>query len=293
MSLGKLFLKRKTLTVFLIAFISGSVWLHPASSTAEDNRYISVGSAQIKKAVIAFPEIRNQDTATGLLAKGIRDIVIKDLQFLGIFSFLDPIAFIEKPTQAGILPDSFKMNEWSAIGTEFLLKTGISQSLDKTLVLETHIYDVTNSKQIFSKRYVAPSHDMKNIAHSFANDVVQSLTGTPGIFLTKIAMSCDRSGKKEIYIMNYDGTEVKQVTHHRSIAFGPAWSPDGNRLAYSLITRHSDNTKNIDLFEFNFVNNTLRLLSDKIGINSGAAYSPDGQKIALTLSYLVNPSVLM
>jgi len=258
---------------------------------AADSNYISVGTAQTKRAIIAFPEVRTLDTATALLGRSIADIVQKDLQFMGIFSFLDSSAFIENPAKAGILPESFKMNEWAAIGAEFLLKTSLTKGLDQTLAFEAHVYDIAGAKQLFAKRYVAPVSDLKSIANNFANDVVQGLTGMPGIFLTKIAMSCDKSGKKEIYMMNYDGTDVKQVTHHRSIAFGPAWSPDGNRLAYSLITRHANNNKNIDLFEYNFVNSTIRLLSDKVGINSGAAYSPDGQKIALTLSYLGNPEI--
>lgn len=290
---------RKYFISFVFALITSFTWSLVDSNSAysagqpgqDDSRYISVGTAQTKKAVIAFPEVRTQDAATALLGKSIADIVQKDLLFMGIFNFLDPSAFIENPAKAGILPETFKLNEWAAISTEFLLKTGLTKGLDQTLVFEAHVYDIAGSKQIFSKQYVAPVADIKNLAHGFANDVVQSLTGMPGIFLTKIAMSCDKSGKKEIYMMKYDGTDVKQVTHHRSIAFGPAWSPDGTRLAYSLITRHSDNIKNIDLYEFNFTNNTVRLLSDKKGINSGPAYHPDGKKMALTLSYLGNPEI--
>src|SRR6185312_7958165 len=63
------------------------------------------------------------------------------------------------------------------------------------------------------------------------------------------------------------------------------------RIAYSLFTRHTDNIKNIDLYEFNFTTNTVRLLSGRQGINSGAAYSPDEKKIAMTLSYQGNPEV--
>ena len=83
---------------------------------------------------------------------------------------------------------------------------------------------------MLAKRYVGDADETKVVAHTLANDVVTALTGLPGIFLTKIAMSCDRTGKKEIYIMDFDGTDVKQVTHHRSIAFAPAWSADGTRV---------------------------------------------------------------
>ena len=91
-----------------------------------------------------------------------------------------------------------------------------------------HVWRQRSSRQTLCRS----RSDPKTIAHTFANNIVEALTGLPGIFLTKIAISCDRTGKKEIYVMNFDGTEVKQVTRHRSIAFAPAWSPgrDENRL---------------------------------------------------------------
>jgi TolB protein len=124
--------------------------------------------------------------------------------------------------------------------------------------------------------------------------VVEALTQQPGIFLTKIAMSCERNHRKEIYMMNFDGTDVKQVTQHHSIAFSPAWSPDGTKLAYSVYTKHRGNIKNIDLYEFNFATSSYRPLSNRKGINSGAAYMPDGSgRIALTMSFLGNPEIFL
>lgn len=253
--------------------------------------YIPVGTARTKKTVLAFPRIQYKTTKELGLAKSIYDTVVSDLSFMDLFQFLDPAAFLEDWSKAGIALNTFKFSDWTAIKAEFLLKVSISLDPVKGAILDAYLYDTFGAKEVFTKKYLATPQEAKAIAHSFANDVVQALTGSPGIFLTKIAMSCDMTGKKEIYMMNFDGSEVKQVTHHKSIAFAPGWSVDGTRIAYSLFTRHTDNVRNIDLYEFNFTTNTVRLLSGRQGINSGAAYSPDEKKVAVTLSFQGNPEI--
>jgi len=285
----------------LLGFGLISLQLFNLDVEAADPVYIPVGAAKIKKAMVAFPEIQSQNGIAKGLAKDISETVIRDLTFMDLFKFLDPNAFLENVSQpgqagqAGIAPGSFKMKDWTGIGVEFLIKSAItlSEESPQNFTWETFLYDTFGAKQILTKRYTAKRSEVKNLAHTFANDVIQSLTGSPGIFLTKIAMTCDMTGKKEIYVMNYDGTEARQVTRHRSIAFAPAWSPDGTRIAYSLFNRHANNIKNIDLYEFNFTTNTIRLLSKRKGINSGAAYSPDGKKIAVTMSYQGNPEIYL
>ncbi|MEK6705316.1 MAG: hypothetical protein AABZ06_05965, partial [Bdellovibrionota bacterium] len=251
--------------------------------------YIPVGSARMKKTILAFPEIKSQPGTASSLTKTVHETVTNDLAFMDLFKFLGPSAFIE-PASAGISQGTFKMSDWTSIGAEFVIKTSLGIS-NGSLFVDANLYDVNGAKQILEKKYIASIHDAKTVGHTLANNIVERLTGLPGIFLTKIAMSCDRTGKKEIYIMDFDGSDVKQITNHRSIAFAPAWSPDGTRIAYSLFTKHRNNIKNIDLFEFNFTTSSVKLLSDRRGINSGAAYSPDGRYIALTMSFLGNPEI--
>jgi TolB protein len=279
----------KQLVIALAAAFSFSTLISKA--LAQDSPYIAVGTAKPKKAVIALAPIQ-ADPAARADAKTLVDTVAADLKFMDLFRFLEPAAFIETPG-AGIAPGTFKFSDWTTVGAEFLAKTSLSRA-DGRLRLEGALYDTFGSKLLFLKPYVASTEDIKALAHTFANDIVKALTGLPGIFQTKIAMSCDggrRKGNKEIYMMNFDGSEARQITRHNSISFAPAWHPDGTRLAYSVYARHSDNTKNIDLYELDFATRAVRLISNKKGINSGAAYSPDGSTIAATLSFSGNPEI--
>lgn len=272
--------------IFLLLFLAQAPWVH-----ALDTPYISVGTAKTKKTVIAFPDIRHRgDSASARIAKTIQDTVNHDLSFMELFRFLSSAAFIEDASRSGVAPETFKMSDWVSIGAEFLIKAELLNE-NGGLTLNGNLYDTLGNKSILSKKYISTEAQAKATGHTFANQIVEALTGTPGIFLTKLAMSCDRAGKKEIYMTDFDGSNPKQVTHHNSIAFAPAWSPDGSKIAYSLFTRHRNNIKNIDLYEFDFNTSSYRMLSNRTGINSGAAYTPDGKKIALTMSFLGNPEI--
>jgi TolB protein len=270
-------------------FLLALILLLSSSVSFAETAYIPVGKAATKKTVLAFPSVLT-DPAIQSFAKQIADTVKNDLDFMDLFRFLAPSAFVENPSAAGITMGTFKFPDWQGIGAEFLIKAKLSRD-GANYALEGYLYDVNAASQILGKRYLATANDVKTLGHTFANQIVETLTGLPGIFLTKIAMSCDRTGKKEIYVMNFDGTDVKQITKHRSVAFSPAWSPDGTKIAFSLIRKHQNNVKNIDLYEFDFASETIKMLSNRKGINSGAAYSPDGGKIALTMSFLGNPEI--
>ena len=189
--------------------------------------------------------------------------------------------------------DQFRIAPTTGKSTADYATSGSVKTENDHLVYEFHLTQVGGGKEILAKRYTSDPEEYKTIAHSIANDIVFAITGKKGIFLTKIAFSCDRTGKKEIYTMNFDGSEVRQITKIRSIAMGAAWSPDGSKLAFSVFNRHSDGTKNIDLFDYSFRTGSMRLLSNRKGINSGASYHPNGKEAALTLSYTGNPDIYL
>lgn len=264
--------------------------------TAQAGHYIAVGEARVKKSVLAFPETRPQSAGMDSgdprgVGRAIRDAILSDLSFTNLFTIQSPSAFIEKP-DAGITLESFRVSDWTTIGTEFLIKTGITIT-NGNIAYELRLYDVLGSKQIMGKRYVAKASEPKILAHSAANDIMQALTGKPGIFFSKLAMVCDKSGQKEIWITEFDGSNPRQITSHRTLAFAPAWSRDNRKLAYSLYTKNARNVKNIDLYEVDLATKTSRLLSNRKGVNSGATYSPDGKHIALTMSFLGNPDIFV
>ena len=128
--------------------------------------------------------------------------------------------------------------------------------------------------------------DARARAHAFANDIIQTLTGNRGIAGTRIAFVSTRTGRKEIYIADFDGSAIEQLTHDNSISVGPALSPDGRMLAYT-----GYKAGYADIYLINLDSGTRDRIIKYPGTNSGPAFSPNGERLACTLSKDGNPEL--
>ena len=79
----------------------------------------------------------------------------------------------------------------------------------------------------------------------------------------------------EIWVMNTDGTNWRNLTDNNSAEYQPAWSPDGTRIAYV-----SDRSGNLDVWVMNTDGTSQRNLTQHPAWDSLPAWSPDGTKIA-------------
>ena len=251
--------------------------------------YLAVGNAKTKKAVLALTETTPTGAVSAYLGQ-IQKTIEADLNFIEAFRLLPSSAF---PQSSLSSVAELKQTEWMKSGADFLTFSQLKLERGTTLTYELHVVNISGNKEALAKRYTSDISDLKPLSHAIANDIVFAITGKKGIFLTKIAFACDKTGKKEIYTMNFDGSDLKQITRFQSITMAPAWNSDGTRLAFSVYNKHSDNTKNIDLFEYNFKNAKLQLMSNKKGINSGANYHPNGREMAITLSFAGNPDLYL
>jgi TolB protein len=123
-------------------------------------------------------------------------------------------------------------------------------------------------------------------AHAFANDIVEALTGSKGIAGSRIAFVATRSGHKEVYTVDADGSNVVQQTNDGRLSVSPRLSADGRRLAYT-----GYQSGYADVYEIELGAGSRRRIMKYPGTNSGAAYSPDGGRFAVTLSKDGNPEL--
>lgn len=136
---------------------------------------------------------------------------------------------------------------------------------------------------VLSKTYNGPSTAN---AHQFANDIIETLTGSKGLAGSRIAFIATRSGKKEVYVANYDGSGVRQLTHDNTISVHPSLSPGGGRLAYT-----GYQSGYADVYVIDLASGARNRIVNFPGTNSGAEFSPDGGRIALTISKDGNPEL--
>ncbi len=93
---------------------------------------------------------------------------------------------------------------------------------------------------------------------------------------TQIAFASNRDGDYEIFVMNADGSGLRQVTFNDVNDDKPSWSKDGTRLAWE-----SEVDGDFEIFVANADGTAQRQITNNEGINDfGPAWSPDGTRIA-------------
>ena len=92
-----------------------------------------------------------------------------------------------------------------------------------------------------------------------------------------IAFESDRDGDVEIFVMNADGTEVRQLTDNDHIDWGASWSPDSDRIAFT-----SDRDGDNEIFVMDADGGKVRQLTDNNVIDWNWSWSPDGDRISFS-----------
>lgn len=85
------------------------------------------------------------------------------------------------------------------------------------------------------------------MAHRFADELVFRYTGEPGIARTKIAYVAEQGTARELFVMDYDGHDARQLTADGFLNLMPQWSPDRRFLIFTAYRNR--NTQDIDMIE--------------------------------------------
>jgi TolB protein len=150
------------------------------------------------------------------------------------------------------------------------------------------VFDLGTAESVFRRAYPFQRENVRAVLHRFTADVIEALTGERGISETQVAFVRQTGKVKEIWVMDYDGLNARQLTHDRSLALSPAWAPWGTEIAFTTYKRG-----NPDLYLFDLRRGASYPFSTRPGLNTSPSYSPDGQWIACTLSRDGNAEIYM
>jgi Tol biopolymer transport system component len=100
----------------------------------------------------------------------------------------------------------------------------------------------------------------------------------------RIAFASDRDGNFDVYVMSADGSGQTRLTTDPAADGDPAWSPDGQKIAFT--SSRAGNANDVYVMSADGSGQT-RLTTDPAA-DGDPAWSPDGQKIAFTSSLAGN-----
>lgn len=262
--------------LFLVLFL----FLLCVSGRVYGKVYIDIDSPTFQKFPIAVADFKSLRSVadTGGLSVWFSDTLSRDLTITGYFNVLDRRAFLEDPKKAGITTEEIRFEDWTVIGAEYLVKGGF-QTDGRELVAEIRLFDVVRGELVVGKRYTGRPEDRNRMVMQFVNEILLALTGEVGVFDTRIAFVQKSNESKDIYTINFDGSDLRRITDYKSLTIAPRWSPDNRFLAF---TSYRDG--NPDIYLRDLGNGSTRKLSFYPGLNVPGSWSRDSARLLVTLS---------
>ncbi len=82
----------------------------------------------------------------------------------------------------------------------------------------------------------------------------------------------DENGNDQVFVMDADGSNARQLTHEEGNAFGPRWSPNGSMIAYERDTSDGPQISTVRVSD----GGSTRVTNEPQGAVDPGGWAPDG-----------------
>lgn len=217
----------------------------------------------------------------------VADVIQHDLEGSGRFKALARESMPVSPTRA----EEVAAPAWKAAGTDYVVVGRVTALGGGNLAVDFDLINTLTGVKLATQRFSGAPSALRNAAHRVSDAVYLKILGVRGAFATRIAyVAVDGEPPAQRYqliVADADGANPHLILESRFPLMSPAWSPDGQWLAYvSFETKHSA------IYVQLVRTGERRQVSARAGINGAPEWSPDGKRLALTLGSSVgNPDI--
>jgi TolB protein len=206
-------------------------------------------------------------------------VVQHDLEGSGRFRAMQRGQMRGAPTRAA----DVQAADWKAAGNDYVVVGRVSMPSSTEVDVECDLINALTGELVGSQKFMATGASLRNAAHQISDFVYEKILGVRGAFATRIAYISVQgqapAQRYQLIVADADGENPKVILESAQPIMSPAWSPDGQWLAYV-----SFENKVSGVYVQTVRTGERRLVSARIGVNGAPAFSPDGQRLALTLS---------
>ena len=266
---------------FLYVFFVGTLFFSSSILHALEVIEILGGKAtQIPIAVMPFKSFG----ATKNLAK-VNSVIKSDLNRSGLFYTLDTRGVSASPNS----DKEVNFSQWRSLEAQFLIIGRVDFLQKEKLKVSWSLIDIYKQQTILGGEFVGNKTQIRAIGHKVSDKIYERLTGSKGVFHTKIAFVEKYNNKKfKLNIADYDGYNITSLLDSKMPIISPRWSPDGKNIAYVSFEKQKP-----IIYIQEIATGKRRLLANFKGNNSAPAWSPDGKRLAIVLTYNTNSQIYL
>lgn len=235
-------------------------------------------------------------------SENLATVVSSDLRRTGQFTPKEANELPQQPSTAG----EVDYTAWQRAGVDYLVVGQINETGPDQYEVRFELVDVfgrqggagmlqagqllTGGTNVLDARVARISGEtFRRYAHQISDIVYEKLTGNRGAFSTRLAyvqIEMDKVKAYQLFIADYDGAHPQQLLASKRPIMSPAWSPDGQKLAYVSFEH-----ERAEVVVHNIYTTQREFVSSFKGINGAPEWSPDGQQLALVLSKDGSPDI--
>lgn len=257
---------------------------------------------------LAVPDFRANGAATPLIAV-FNSTVAADLQGSPLINLVPKTLYPLNPPQqpsdlaGGVAPPANRitiqpnrLTDWSLppVGANYLgmgygaEDRGLFVAFGWLYSTATNMASVQQA-QVFGKVYTASldEHGAIDAGHRYAADILAQFGGK-SLVGTRIVFVSSRSGAKEIWVMNWDGTDQRQLTKYGSISTFPSVSPDGRIVAF---TTWASGYPAIQMLVLD-TGRKLSFYNQRASMNAFVSFTPDSKTVVFSSTAAGGPAQL-
>jgi len=209
----------------------------------------------------------------------VAQVVQRDLESTGRFKGMARTDMVFTPTTSAEVDAA----GWKQQRVDYVVVGRLSAQPDGQVRVDAELVNVLTGQRIFGPYFTVQPANLRNAAHRLADALYEKIIGVKGAFATRIAyVSVDGkppTQRYELYVADADGANRTRILASPLPIMSPAWSPDGEWLAYVSFERRVS-----AVYVQHRRSGKKTMVSARAGINGAPTFSPDGKKLALTLS---------
>lgn len=206
-------------------------------------------------------------------------VVQRDLESSGRFKGMSRTDMVTKPTTTSAVDSA----AWKQLRNDYVVVGRVTAQSNGDVGLAVGLVNVLTGQTLLDRTWTVKPANLRNASHRAADAIYEKIIGVKGAFATRIAyVSVDGkppAQKYQLIVADADGESPRMILQADRPLMSPAWSADGEWLAYVSFERRVS-----AVYVQQVRTGQRRMVSARAGINGAPSWSPDGKKLALTLS---------